>query len=184
MKKIITFIQKAATGKTILIFFVPAMVAYATMLLYTIPQVTQHASGMKIFDLSPTGYSFAYASELRQALGESGRDLYLYRQLPVDFIYPGLFAISCCLLLFWLFAKSVNARSSIFYFCLIPVAAGFFDYLENIFIVQMLISYPDVSELYASIASIMTLLKSMFTTAFFVMLLAGVVLFLRHRMAK
>ncbi|MCP4188605.1 MAG: hypothetical protein GY763_13460 [Gammaproteobacteria bacterium] len=184
MRSIVTFIQKAATGSAVLVFFGLAMAAYTTMLLYTIPQVTKHTSGMKIFDLSPTGYSFAYATELLQALGESGRDLYLYRQLPVDFIYPGLFAISCCLLLFWLFAKSVNASSSIFYFCLIPVAAGFFDYLENIFIVHMLISYPDVSELHVYVASTMTILKSVFTTAFFVMLLVGVVLFLRHRTAR
>ncbi|MCP3687798.1 MAG: hypothetical protein GY784_05230 [Gammaproteobacteria bacterium] len=181
MKNFITYLHIYASGRAVLAFFVPAMVVYATMLLYTIPQISQHASGMKIFDLLPGGYSFSYATELLQTLGESGRNLYLYRQLPLDFIYPGLFAISCCLLLFWLLKKSVAANSILFYFCFIPVVAGFFDYLENILIIQMLISYPAIAELHVSIASIMTITKSMFTTAFFVMLLVGVGLFLRQR---
>ncbi|MCP4489644.1 MAG: hypothetical protein GY820_20355 [Gammaproteobacteria bacterium] len=184
MKNLITYLQKSATGRSVLVFFVPAMVIYAAMLLYTIPQVTQHASGMKLFDLLPGGYSFTYAAELLQALGDRGRNLYLYRQLPLDFIYPGLFAISCCQLLFWIFKKSVNTNSIIFYLCLIPVVAGFFDYLENIFIIQMLISYPDISELLVSIASIITVTKSIFTTAFFMMLLMGVVLLLGRRVNR
>ena len=98
MGKFVAFTQRAATGKAVLGFFIPAMALYSLMLLYTIPQVEQHAPGMKLFDLSPSGYSLDYALELLGALGGKGRDTYLYLQLPVDFIYPGLFAVSCCLL--------------------------------------------------------------------------------------
>ncbi len=181
MKKLIAFIQNVATGKAVLGFFIPAMVVYAIMLQYSIPRVEQYAPGMKLFDLSPTGYSYVYALELLRVLGSKGRDLYLYQQLPVDFIYPGLFAVSCCLLLSWLFAKSLNANSKTFYLCFVPVVAGLFDYLENICIVRMLTSYPNVSEFHVSITSFLTILKSGFTTTFFVLLLLGVVLFLKRK---
>ncbi len=184
MRKLIAYLQNVATGRTVLRFFIPAMVVYCIMLFYTIPQVELYAPKMKIFDLLPTGYSFEYANELLHVLGKKGRDLYLYQQLPMDFIYPGLFAVSCCLLLSWLFTKSLNSNSKMFYLCFVPVAAGLFDYLENIGIVRMLLSYPNVAESLVSITSYLTILKSAFTTTFFVLLLLGVILFLKRKWAN
>jgi len=183
MGKLIAFIQNVATGRAVLGVFIPAMVVYVIMLLYTIPQVQQYAPGIKLFDLSPTGYSYAYAIELLGALGIEGRNLYLYQQLPMDFIYPGLFAVSCCLLLSWLFVKSLNSNSKMFYLCFVPAAAGLFDYLENIGIVRMLLSYPNVAESLVSITSYLTILKSAFTTTFFALLLLGVILFIKCKWA-
>ena len=173
MRKLLSFIQSVSTGKVVLAFFIPAMIIYLIMLLYTIPQVAKYAPGMNLFDLSPTGYSFEYANELLCTLGSDGRDLYLYKQLPLDFIYPGLFAVSCSLLLSRLFLKSKNASSKIFYFCFVPVAAGLFDYLENICIVRILTSYPNISDISVSLASSMTIVKSGLTTAFFILLILG-----------
>jgi len=183
MGKLIAFIQNVATGRAVLGFFIPAMIVYAIMLLYTIPQVQQYAPGVKLFDLSPTGYSYVHAIKLLGALGVEGRNLYLYQQLPMDFIYPGLFAVSCCLLLSWSFMKSLNSNSKMFYLCFVPAAAGLFDYLENIGIVRMLLSYPNVAESLVSITSYLTILKSAFTTTFFVLLLLGVILFLKRKWA-
>jgi hypothetical protein len=106
MHNLVVSIQQAATRKRVLSFFIPAMVVYALMLLNTIPQVEQYSAGMKLFDLSPSGYSYQYALELLSTLGNTGRATYLYRQLPLDFVYPGLFAVSFCLLQSWLFAMS------------------------------------------------------------------------------
>lgn len=173
--------QRVSTGRVVLAFIFPAMIVYFIMLLYTIPQVASYAPGITLFDLSPTGYSYQYAIELLDTLGSDGREVYLYKQLPLDFIYPGLFAISSSLLLSWLFLKSQTASSKLFYFCYIPVAAGLFDYLENIFIVRILISYPNVSNVSISLASSMTIVKSVLTTAFFVLLIIGVALNLKER---
>lgn len=160
MRKLVVFLQNVSTGRAVLGFFIPALLIYSIMLLYTIPRVEQFATGMKLFDLSAAGYSHTYALELLAALGVNGRDVYLYQQLPLDFIYPGLFAISCCLLLSWLFAKSFKPDSGMFYLCLLPVAAGLFDYLENISIVVMLRSYPDVTEFLVSLASFLLFSKA------------------------
>jgi hypothetical protein len=181
MNNLITHLQGFATGKIVLGFFIPAVSIYLLMMLYTIPQVMQYAPEMKLFDMSPTGYSFVYANDLLKALGVEGRGAYLYLQLPVDFIYPGLFAVSCCLLLTWLFSKSINANSKMFYLCFVPVLAGLFDYFENICIVNMLISYPDITQTHVSTSSGFTILKSALTTAFFIVLMLGVVLLLKSK---
>ena len=177
--KLLSFMQRVSTGKVVLALIIPAITVYFIMLLYTIPQVSAYAPGINLFDLSPAGYSFEYAIKLLDTLGSDGRELYLYRQLPLDFIYPGLFAVSCSLLLSWLFLKTQQTNSKLFYFCYIPVAAGLFDYLENIFIVNILTSYPNVSEVSIFLASSMTIAKSVLTTVFFVLLILGVILNLK-----
>ena len=173
--------QRVSTGKVVLALIIPAITVYFIMLLYTIPQVSAYAPGINLFDLSLTGYSFEYAIKLLDTLGSDGRELYLYRQLPLDFIYPGLLAGSCSLLLSWLFLKTQKTNSKLFYFCYIPVAAGLVDYLENIIIVSILTSYPNVSEVSISLASAMTIAKSVLTTAFFVLLIIGVILNLKKK---
>ncbi len=158
-------------------FFIPAMGIYLIMLFYTIPQVEKQASGMKLFDLMPGGYSFEYANELLTKLGESGRELYLYYQLPLDFLYPGLFAVSGSLLLSWLLLKSRDDSSKIFYSCFIPIVAGVFDYLENSFIVYFLTHYANISPGSVYVSSAMTIAKSVMTTLFFVFLVIAVITF-------
>ena len=179
--KALSFMQRVSTGKVVIAFIIPAIIVYFAMLLYTIPQVSAYAPGINLFDLSPTGYSFEYANKLLDTLGSDGRELYLYRQLPLDFIYPGLFAGSCSLLLSWLFLKTQKTNSKLFYCSYIPVAAGLFDYFENVFIVSILTSYPNVSEVSISFASSMTIAKSVLTTAFFGVLLIGVILNLKKK---
>lgn len=180
----ISFIQGISNGKVVLAYIIPAIVVYFIMLLYTIPQVSAYAPGIALFDLSPSGYSFEYAIKLLDALGSKGRELYLYRQLPLDFIYPGLFAISCSLLLSWLFLKTQKKNSKIFYLCSIPIAAGLFDYFENILIINILTSYPNVSEFAISFASVITITKSTITMIFFLILIIGVLLNLKKKWGR
>ena len=167
VKKIISVIQSKSSGKNVILFFVPAMLIYVVMLSYTIPNVEKYAGDMKLFDLSPGGYSYEYANELLTQLGEGGREIYLYNQLPLDFLYPGLFAISCSLLLSWLLLKRHASGSKVHYFCLVPVAAGLFDYVENLFIVILITSYPDLSSGQVALSSVATVVKSTLTTIFF-----------------
>ena len=61
------------------------------------------------------------------------------------------------------------------------MAAGLFDYFENIFIVSILASYPNVSEVSILFASTMTIVKSVLTTAFFVLLITVVILNLKKK---
>ena len=173
MTKTLNVLKKLAFGKTVFILFTMTMAIYLLMLLYSIPMVESFAPNTALFDLSPSGYSYSQAISLLEELGDEGRAIYLSRQLPLDFVYPGLSAISYTLLLIWLFSKSIKDTSRIFYLAFIPVLGGMFDYLENIYIIRMINSFPDLSPRLVQVASTFTLLKSVFTTIFFLLLFAG-----------
>jgi len=183
MKVPIHFMQKYSTGKVVSVLFFLTMTVYIAMLSYSIPAVSAFAPELLIFDLSPFGYSFNYANELLMMLGEEGRNLYLSTQLPLDFIYPGLFSITYSLLLTWLFGKTFNVNSKVYYFALIPFSAGIFDYAENIFIIKMIISFPDLEITTVKIASMFTILKSGFTMFFFIFLIVGFALLFKKQMS-
>jgi hypothetical protein len=165
-------INRYSTGTTVIILFVIAQIIYFLMLFYTIPIVTNFANGMEIFDLQPTGFSSNYALTLLEGLGAEGRDYYLYRQIPLDMIYPSLFGISFSLLLNYIFKKA-KLCSKYYILTLIPLFAGLFDYIENIGIILMLTSYPSFSSLLANVTSLFSILKSISTTLFFLLLFIG-----------
>ncbi|MEO2045079.1 MAG: hypothetical protein ABGX16_00720 [Pirellulales bacterium] len=110
MEKFVTLLQNTASGKVVLGLFLLTMGVYLTMLCYTIPKVERYAPELALFDLSPTSYPYQHAITLLESLGQEGRNVYLYQQLPVDFLFPGLFAVSHALLLTWIFAKSFESR--------------------------------------------------------------------------
>jgi len=173
MTKLLHSLNKLASGRAVFILFIITMSVYLLMLLYSIPLVESYAPDTALFDLSPLGYSHQHAVSLLKELGNEGRQIYLSRQLPLDFIYPGLFAVTFSLMLVWLFSKSVKDTSKAFYLAFIPALGGLFDYLENIYIIRMIASYPDLSAGLVQIASTFTLLKSIFTTIFFLLLFVG-----------
>jgi len=171
MRRFIDKMVDVASGRNVLIFLIPSPTVYLFMLFHTIPGVESYAPEMKLFDLSPSGYSYDYAVELLSVLGNDGRKEYLSRQLPLDFIYPALFSISSFLMLAWLFLKRNDKGSRIFYLCFVPVVAGIFDYLENIQIVLMILNYPDITKAQVILSSAFTMVKSGLTSLFFVILL-------------
>jgi len=171
MRRFIDKMVDFASGRNVLIFLIPSLAVYSFMLFHTIPGVESYAPEMKLFDLSPSGYSYDYAVELLSVLGNDGRKEYLSRQLPLDFIYPALFSISSFLMLAWLFLKRNDKGSRIFYLCFVPVVAGIFDYLENIQIVLMILNYPDITKAQVILSSAFTMVKSGLTSLFFVILL-------------
>lgn len=173
--KIIERIQKYSTGKNVSIFFSLNMVFYLAILLYSIPLVGKSAPAMKLFDVSPSGYTKEYAVSLLNAIGAEGRDLYLSLQLPLDFVYPGLFIISYSLMFAWLLGKNYDLRSKVYYALYLPIFAGLFDYLENVFIILMLKTYPDLSAGLVSAASFATIVKSVLSSIFFTLLLLSIV---------
>lgn len=158
-------------GKKVLTFFVLSSIIYFVMQLFTIPKLNEFSNGLQVFDMKPNGYSFSYAKELLGNLGKTGRAFYLFRQLPLDLIYPGLFALSNTLILSY-FLKKIQKFDTFFLLVLFPIFGGIFDYLENFGIIYMLKVYPDLSENLVKIISIFTVTKSVFTSLYFVILLS------------
>ena len=171
MKRLTKFIKGSISGKKVLGLFILTNAVYAFMLTVTIPKTMGFSNGMKLLDMMPTGYDLNYVSELLNSLGEIGRGTYLTNQIPVDMIYPLLFGLTYCLLLAY-FLKKLNKLNVPFtYLCLLPIIAGIADYLENFGIIAMLKSYPELTEIAVKTTSSFSVIKSISTSVFFIVLI-------------
>ena len=108
MNRAISFLQGISTGRTVLILFILTNVVYGAILGYSIPLVLSFAPESVLFDMSPAGYSYDEAMMLLQSLGQEGRNAYLTVQIPIDLVYPGLFAISYALLITWFISSRIS----------------------------------------------------------------------------
>lgn len=176
MKTTEKLIRQHIQGKKVLLLFTLTTMVYLSMVLITIPKVMAFGSGILLLDLMPLGYDIAYVSDLFDALGSKGRDTYRYNQIPLDMIYPALFAISYCLVLGFFLNKLEKLKTSLVYLCLLPFMAGAMDYAENIGIISMLKAYPEISNSAVTITSYFSILKSMATTLYFVILIGALVI--------
>ena len=176
MIKLREFIAKNSSGKKVALLFVITNLIYAFMLLVTIPKTVAYSGGMKLLDMMPQGYDSDYVNELFNKLGKEGRDVYLFNQIPVDMIYPLLFALTYSLLIAYFLKKLDKLNTSFFFLCLIPIIGGIADYLENIGIITMLNNYPDLSVVHVSTTNIFSIIKSVSTTLFFIVLIVIIIL--------
>lgn len=168
MKKLI---YRNLTGKKVLWLFIITNLIYAFMLFITIPQTMVFSNGLKLLDMMPMGYDPDYIKQLLETLGEQGRAIYLYRQIPVDLIYPFFFGISNCLILAYFLNKLNQLESTLYYLCFLPIIAGLADYMENLGIINLLNSFPNLAESTMFLTKLFTIVKSMTTTIFFVVLI-------------
>jgi len=164
-------IKRNINGREVLLLFILTNMVYAIMVTFTIPKVMSFSGGIKLLDMMPGGYNAEYVNTLLNTLGENGRNAYLFIQLPVDMIYPFLFAVSSCLVLAYFLNKLTKLEGKLFYLCFIPLFAGAFDYCENIGIITMLNNYPNNSDLLSQATSIFSVLKTSFAVTYFSILI-------------
>lgn len=136
-----------------------------------------YSGDMKLLDMLPFGYSIAYVNELLITLGEYGRSAYLFNQIPVDMLYPGLFGITYCLIFAYFLKQIGKFESKLYYICLLPLFAGLFDYFENFGIITMLSTYPGNSDFLSQITSVFSVLKASTTSIYFVSLVILLIAF-------
>ena len=117
-----------------------------------------------------------YVTELFSSLGENGRETYLTNQILVDMIYPLLFGLGYCLLLGYFLKKLNKLNIPYLYLCLLPIIAGIADYLENFGIITMLKSYPELTEITVKTTSSFSLIKSITTSSFFIVLIVMLII--------
>lgn len=176
-KRMRNLVKRNLNGRMILLLFIISNSIYLFMLAVTIPKVMRFSGGMKILDMMPVGYDSEYVNTLLSTLGEKGRNAYLYNQIPVDMIYPSLFAASSCLVLAFFLDKLDKLDGSLFYLCLLPLFSGLFDYGENIGIITILTTYPKNPILLTQITNAFSILKSLFVTIYFFALVFTLIVF-------
>jgi hypothetical protein len=86
-------------------------------------------------------------------------------------LYPLLFGLTYCLLLGYFLKKLNKLNSPYLYLCLLPIIAGISDYLENIGIITMLNSFPNLTQAAVSLTNISSIIKSISTTVIFITLI-------------
>jgi len=151
-------------GRNVLLAFVAAQIVYAAMIGVTLPWLETRAGGLIPFDMLPGGYDLVAAQQLLDALGDEGRAFYLTRQIPLDLLYPGLFALAYSLSWRWLAPRAWPGAPWLVKFSRVAIAAGLADYVENAFIIVMLTSYPHITTEFVTAASIATVIKAVLTT--------------------
>ncbi|MEO1654356.1 MAG: hypothetical protein AAFU64_12495 [Bacteroidota bacterium] len=159
------------SGRSVLHWLILTNVVYAGLLLGTIPDVMRFSDGKALLDMRPLGYSPVEVRELLTDLGNEGRNRYLYTQIPLDMVYPGLFAISYCLLMVFLLRQFSSVHLGLWSLCYLPILAGLSDYAENFAIILMLNSFPDFSDYLAALSNVFSLAKSFFSTVYFTALI-------------
>jgi len=164
-------LEKHSTRKKVLIWFILANLIYAAMWLFTVPVLDNMAGGLPILDLRPLGYSFSEAQELMEALGQEGRQFYLTRQIPLDLFYPLFYGISFSLIITYFLRKLKRYQGVFVYLSFLPLLAALADYLENLQIVRILRSFPNINESLVELSSFFSVLKSSTTTAFMFLIL-------------
>ncbi len=181
-------IAKHIQGRKVFIFFVLTNLVYAFMLVVTIPMTMAFGHGIKLLDMMPAGYNLKEVTDLFTALGAEGRHAYLFYQIPVDMVYPLLFAIGYCLLMAYFLNKLGKLRSPYFFLALLPLVSGASDYIENIGFITLLNQYPDINPTLVKISSVFSVIKSSTTSIYFisliVVLIAWLILVLSKKKAK
>lgn len=171
MSRLKNIIENSVSGKKVLGFFILTNLVYAFMLIVTIPRTIEFSNGMKLLDMLPTGYDLTYVNKLFNTLGEDGRKIYLTNQIPVDMVYPFLFGLTYALVLMYFLKKLNLLNTPYLYLSLLPIIVGVADYLENFGIISMLIKYPEITETTIVIISTFSLIKSVSTSLFFIVLI-------------
>ena len=115
------------------------------------------------FDMRPFGYGPTEAATLLEALGVEGRAYYLSHQIALDTFYPAMLALALVAAICW-FGQRMPNRKLVRFGIALSVGAAVFDYAENLGIVAMIWSWPEVSGPLIYASSTATILKSAFTT--------------------
>ena len=170
-------------GSRILLFWCAAMLVYILMVFGSLAEI-ERITGVRAFDMRPTGYTYADALALISALGEDGRRVYLTMQIPLDTVYPALLAVSSASSLYWL-SQSFGSTAR-WYRAVAAVAylAAIADYAENGLIVWMLNAGLGVPEALVEAASMASVGKSILSTVVFTTLLIAIAEFAIRRMRR
>jgi hypothetical protein len=176
------FILRNIQAKWVIFWLILTYFIYSVLLFVIIPELMAFSGGKLIFNIMPFGYSEEYVKELLSTMGEVGRKNYLHHLIPVDLFFPFMFAYSNFILTGYLLNRLEAVRDGFKYLCLLPVFASWFDYLENLGVMAMLVKYPDESNALVQFCDFFSVTKSLLITIYFVVLLT--ILFLIWKRKK
>ena len=142
---------------------------YFLMITVTLAHI-QAISGQVPFDMRPFGYGPIEAATLLDSLGAEGREYYLSRQITLDTFYPAMLALTLISTILW-FGQRMPNRRLIHIGVALSAGSALLDYVENLGILTMIRSWPEVSVPLVYAVSTATILKSIATALAVVLVL-------------
>lgn len=159
-------LNKFATGPVVLTALILSNALLFWMMSYSIATLSVYANGIEILDIKPMGYTYHYVYSLFENLGLDGRTYYSEVQLPIDFVYPILFALSGALFIQYLIRKNGKEHTKWVGFVFLPILGGMSDYFENFSIIYMLNEFPLLTDGMIRTSSFFSILKTISTTLY------------------
>jgi hypothetical protein len=154
------------SGFLVAVLLVASGLVWAVMFFGPLAHLTRLAGGLTPFDVRPSGYSYADARAVLEAIGAQGRAYYASPELILDTFYPPLYAISRGLALWWLTMPGRLRERPVplrvrYALVAVPILMATLDLFENGCIAVMLWTWPDLSRGLVEVSSLATQLKIM-----------------------
>jgi len=171
-----------ASKSGIIALFLLAHSILLAMMIFTFPRINAKM-GTEAFDLQTFGYSQIDAMQMIHNLDQATTNFYIFPQLFfLDLLYPLLLALFLSVVIIRLSnLVNINPNRSYSNLFILPFIAMFFDYMENIFIWQMITNLKGLSPSVFKLASIFTQMKGAFTTLSWVVILILIVVWIKNK---
>ena len=154
MRTLTTFLARIASWKSLLLFLALYILFAAYVLRNTESKIIELAGKpVGIIDLT-FGFNPQKTLMMVAEYGDAARSYYGRTEMTTDIVYPIVYAFLFGIILTLLYRESSYAWVSIF-----PFICLLFDYLENINIVILLITFPQQSLTIATLCEIFKLMK-------------------------
>ncbi|WP_196890840.1 hypothetical protein [Aureivirga marina] len=161
-------LKKLANWKTILILFI----LFLLFTLYLFPKyqkiINDVSNGEVVILDELFDYSKNDVDKLFNAMGEKGRDVYIYMSSVIDSVYPIVYGL---LAFFIILNLTKNADNKSYLLTIFPIMTVIFDYFENFNIIRLLKKFPNITETQVEITSMLTQGKWIFLYLTFVIIL-------------
>ncbi len=108
------------------------------------------------------GYTPQELYGIFDAMTSNGRPLYAFMEGTVDMVFPIVYGALFFFLLIYTLTRKARLKSILSYLICLPLLAIGFDYVENINLIQLANSFPEMSEGKINFTSWMTKGKWMF----------------------
>ena len=142
-----------------------------------IPRIEMNTQGIRCFDMNFPG-NYENALKFLDLIGDEGRNIYLFRQIPLDFIYPVFYTVLFVSLIYILANGKARKILSVF-----PLILAVCDYAENIMSIIMLRSGIPSESFYAA-ASAFTAVKTVIMYLIFAAILVLLIMYIVNRFSK
>jgi hypothetical protein len=123
--------------------------------------------------------SFLYSPDdlydMAEAYGDEGRTAYVRSRFTFDVMWPLVYTLFLSTAISWIYGRAFAPNSRWQLANLAPTFGALLDYLENVSASIVMLRYPDQTAVMDTLAPIFTLVKWIFVSGSFALLLVGAV---------